>query len=333
MLKTNNNSLENVTVVDLCCGIGSFNLAFSSFGAKTIFACEIDEKAQAIYEKNHHLKPLGDIYEIDANDVPDHDILCAGLPCQPFSVAGKGKGFNDDRAQVFFEFVRIAKVKQPKVIFIENVKGLKNIDNGKALEKIIDKLNNIGYDVFYEILTASDYNVPQRRQRIYILAFRKDMNIKNFSFPKPEPLKVHVKDILQNDEDTSKYEIHRNDFIMKREDISEVSNGIVRLGHVNKGGQGEWLYSINGAAATIIAKGGGIGGTSGMYLVDSKEFKVKKLSPRECARLQGFPDNFILPDHDRTAYMQVGNAIVIDVLQKIIGEIVKNKEIMSHLKK
>ena len=310
--------LNDVKVVDLFAGIGGFHLAFSSFGAKIIYASEWDKSAAEIYEKNFNIKPMGDITKIKEDDIPEHDVLCAGFPCQAFSISGKRKGFEDSRGTLFFDVARIVKKKKPKVVFMENVKNFETHDNGNTLAVIKRTMEELGYTFFHKVLNAADYNIPQSRYRIYMVAFRNDLNIKEFEFPVEIALTSNVKSVLLPNTETEKYVICRKDIVMngKKEEISKKP---LRLGIVNKGGQGERIYSPLGTAITLSAYGGGVGAKTGIYLVDGK---MRKLAPRECARLTGFPDDFTISSNDNIAYKQFGNSVVVDVLQYIIEKMI-----------
>lgn len=318
---SNANALKGEKVIDLFAGIGGFHLAFKSFGADIIYANEWDKAAADIYYKNFGILPTGDITKIDAKDIPEHDILCAGFPCQAFSISGNQKGFDDSRGTLFFEVARIVKEKKPRVVFMENVKNFATHNNGQTLEVVKKTMEELGYSFFSEVLNAADFGVPQSRKRIYMLAFRDDLGIEKFSFPKPILLNKTVKNILLPEEFTHKYEIVRNDVTMK-DIIEKESTQPIRLGIVNKGGQGERIYSTLGTAITLSAYGGGVGAKTGIYLVNDK---LRRLSPRECARLTGFPDNFIIAQNDNIAYKQFGNSVVVDVLQYIIEEMIKKE--------
>jgi len=313
----------------LFAGIGGFHLAFDSYGATINYACEWDKDAAQVYEHNFGIKPTGDITKIDENSIPDHDILCAGFPCQAFSISGKQEGFNDSRGTLFFDIARIVKVKQPKIVFLENVKNLASHDNGRTLRVIMNTLDELGYDAYEKILNAADYGVPQSRQRIYIVAFRKDLKLSSFEFPKEIKLKTHVKDYLLDDHETEKYIISRNDIVFKENVIEIESNKPLRIGIVNKGGQGERIYSPCGTAITLSAYGGGVGAKTGLYRINGV---VRRLAPRECARLMGFPDSYKISMNDNVAYKQFGNSVVVNVLKAIIEEIVKDERILSWLK-
>jgi DNA (cytosine-5)-methyltransferase 1 len=307
--------LQGYRFVDLFCGIGGFHLALSAFGAECVFASDINESACKVYEKNFHIKPMGDIKKIKCKEIPEHDILCAGFPCQPFSISGNQQGFNDPNGKLFFEIIRIARFHKPKMILLENVKNLMVHDNGSTLQTIKDKLTSIGYKHFAQVLNASDFGIPQARKRTYIIAFKNNLKIKEFSFPKGISDFKIVSDILEK-ESSDEYIIDKTYTINK-----ELSNSItrskklVRIGKIGLGRQGERIYSVKGQATTLSAQGGGIGGKTGMYLVNGK---VRRLSPRECARLMGFPDDFIMADSDYKCYYQFGNSVVVNVIQEII---------------
>lgn len=314
--------LQRYRFIDLFCGIGGFHLALSSFGAECVFSSDINEKACKVYEKNFKIKPHGDITKIKCKEIPSHDILCAGFPCQPFSISGAKKGFDDKNGKLFFEIIRIARFHKPKVIFLENVSNLEAHDGGNTLKTIKQKLKSIGYRTFAKVLNASDYNVPQSRKRIYIIAFRNNLGIKDFSFPEVQTQITCVNDILEQTVD-SKYTISRNDIVISDDSDHKISKKLIRIGSVGPGRQGERIYSVQGPATTLSSQGGGPGGKTGIYKVG----KITRiLTPRECARVMGFPDNFILVGTDFDAYTQFGNSVVVNVIQEITKEIIKKIE-------
>lgn len=312
--------LDGWTFCDLFAGIGAFRMALESFGARCVFSSEWDADARKTYQMNYGEIPAGDITKIDEHDIPDHDILCAGFPCQPFSISGKMLGFQDTRGTLFFDVARIAKCRRPKIILLENVKNFKRHDGGKTMQTVLRTLDEIGYDAFYDVYNAADYGIPQKRERLFIICFRKDLEIALFSRPEAIELQRHVEDILLPEEAVDKYVVHRNDVTMKSGIVEQHCRFPLRLGIVNKGGQGERIYSPKGAGVTLSAHGGGPGGTSGLYLIDGR---IRRLAPRECARLNGLPDSFWLPEKDSIAYCQLGNSIVVDVIQRIVLEILK----------
>ena len=317
--------IKGLKYIDLFCGIGGFRYALDSFEAKCVFSSEIDKKASKVYQKNFCDMPQGDIRAIKECDILPHDVLCAGFPCQAFSISGKQRGFEDERGTLFFEIVRIASYHKPKLLLLENVANFARHDNGRTLKIVLETLKKIGYDVYYKILNASDYSIPQKRVRIYFVCFRNDMNIHNFQFPPRENLSSSLKDIILSDDETNDYVINRSDVVLapiKKEPsmFDFVPNKPIRVGKVNKGGQGERIYSDSGVSITLSAYGGGVGAKTGLYLINGR---VRKLSPRECARLQGFPDSFIMDESHSQSYKQFGNSLVIDVVQKILIEVNK----------
>lgn len=325
MIEVKNKYLQNFTFIDLFAGIGGFHQALSSYGGKCVFASEWDIHAQNTYKENFGIDVNGDITKIDEKDIPKHDIICGGFPCQAFSVSGKQLGFDDTRGTLFFDIVRIANYHKPKVLFLENVRNLYKHDNGNTFNIILKTLNDIGYNVYFEILNTSNYGLPQNRERVYIVCFRKDIDSSKFKFPKSINVKTCLEDILENDPIDGK--------IIEREDIKiskniEIQNDLfgvpillnkpIQIGIVNKGGQGERIYHSKGHSITLSAYGGGVGAKTGLYLIDDK---IRKLSPRECARLQGFPDTFKINKKINQAYKQFGNSVSIDVLQHILNNI------------
>ena len=198
-IKQINDLLSGYSYIDLFAGIGGFHIALSSFGAKCVFSSELDNDAQQVYEDNFGIKPFGDITKIDEKIIPAHDILCGGFPCQAFSISGKQLGFEDTRGILFFDVVRIINFHKPKVVFLENVKNLVKHDKGKTLNTIVTTLEKLEYDVNFKVLNASDYGLPQNRERIFIVCFRKDLQIKNFSYPKPTNKKTTLFDIIEKD--------------------------------------------------------------------------------------------------------------------------------------
>ena len=313
----------NKTFIDLFAGIGGFRQSLERKGATCVFSSEKNKYAAQTYFDNYGDKPQGDITLIKSEDIPRHNILCAGFPCQPFSVSGKQRGFEDSRGTMFFEIIRIANYHKPDILFLENVANLEKHKDNSTFNQMRDMLIEIGYNVYYKVLNASDYNVPQSRKRVYILCFRNDLNITEFKFPNKEEASIFLEDILEDDSITSKYVIDRDDIKFKdKEFIDGIKkvNKPVRIGTINKGGQGDRIYSPKGHAITLSAEGGGSGSKTGAYLVNGK---VRKLSPRECARVQGFPESFKITVSDSQAWKQFGNSVAIPVLDRILDELLK----------
>jgi DNA (cytosine-5)-methyltransferase 1 len=323
--RTGSKSLDDYRYIDLFAGIGGFHLAMSEFGASCVFSSEWDKHAAEVYEKNFCIKPFGDITKIEESIIPEHEILCGGFPCQAFSVSGKQKGFEDTRGTLFFDIARIIEFHKPKILFLENVKNLERHDHGNTLRVIVDTIKKLGYDVNHKVLNASDYGLPQNRERIFIVCFRSDLNIKKFQFPKPQAEAVSLNSFLESSPMAK---------IIKRPDVNfyktfepqknifgelVLPNKPIQIGTVNKGGQGERIYSPFGHACTLSAYGGGAGSKTGIYYVDGV---LRKLSPRECARVQGFPDSFQIDANQGQAYKQFGNSVAVNVLKEILIQVI-----------
>ena len=329
-IEQNKKKLYEYKFIDLFAGIGGFHYALKSFGAECVFASEIDKKASETYTTNHNLKPEGDITIIDEKKIPKHDILCGGFPCQAFSISGKQKGFEDTRGTLFFDIARIVNYHSPKILFLENVKNFAKHDNGKTLKTVLNTLNEMNYSVHYKVLNTSRFGLPQNRERIYIIAFNnKHFDNSNFDFPSLNIISS-LSEILENEPEDGK--------IIERDDINfyktyspeknifgeiDLLNKPIQIGKVNKGGQGERIYHPEGHAITLSAYGGGAGSKTGLYKINDK---IRKLSPRECARLQGYPEAFIYPKSVPEAHKQFGNSVSINVLQYIVKEIINTIE-------
>lgn len=306
------------TFIDLFAGIGGFRTALEKKGMKCVFSSEIDVKAQEAYFKNFGEVPSGDITEISEKKIPPHDILCAGFPCQSFSISGQSKGFDDDRGRLFYEIVRIAQYHQPHVLLLENVKNILTIDNGNVIKTIETKLDEIGYTLNKHILNASYFGIPQSRERVYFVALRKHNKTKNkliYSPPKESFKKIYLEDILEKEVNEALF-IDRNDMVIDFEDRKHKLEPI-RIGHVNKGGQGERIYSEKGHAITLSAFGGGVGARTGLYLIDDK---VRRLSINECKKLMGFPKNHYVSE-GMQGYQQLGNAVIPPMISHVYDSI------------
>ena len=323
------NALKGKKFIDLFCGLGGFRLALESYGAKCVFSSDIDNRVSKVYEKNFGDNPLSDITKVDERDIPKHDILCAGFPCQAFSISGKQKGFEDTRGTLFREVVRIAKFHKPELLILENVKNLERHDNGNTFKVIKENIENIGYNMYWKVLNASNYGIPQARERIYMICIRKDVDKHNYIFPESLKKKMCVNDILLKSGEEKKYVIHKP-YQMKESNspIKEfkIYDKPVRVGTVNKGGQGDRIYDPFGQAITLSAEGGGTGAKTGLYYVNNE---VRKLHPRECARLMGFPEEYKMDTLDNQAKKQFGNSVVVNVLQYIVKSIIDEGSISN----
>jgi DNA (cytosine-5)-methyltransferase 1 len=325
MAEKNKPNSEKLKFIDLFAGIGGFRLALESFGLNCVYSSEWDKFARQTYESNFGKKPDGDITKREESEIPGHDILCAGFPCQAFSISGKQKGFEDTRGTLFFDIARIAKFHRPKVLFLENVKNLARHDRGNTLETILKTLDDLGYRVFYKILNASNFGVPTARQRIYFVCFRMDLKINNFEFPEKQGVSSSLEQFLEREVKTEKYFIERDDISLKEREVAanvfgEYPQRPVQIGIINKGGQGERIYHPKGHAITLSAHGGGAASKTGAYLINGK---IRKLTPKECAGIMGFPEDFIIPVSDAQAYKQFGNSVAIPVIKAVFEKIIK----------
>jgi len=323
--------LKELKFIDLFAGIGGFHNALSDFEAKCVFASEWDKHASQTYLANYNIIPVGDITKVAEENIPTHDILCAGFPCQTFSISGKRKGFADTRGTLFFDIARIAKYHKPKILFLENVKNFIKHDSGKTLNTVVSTLEEIGYRVFYKVLNASHFGLPQNRERIYIVCFRKDILFGEFHFPVSNNKKVALQDFLEEKPNNAKI-INRKDVVLTKTFNIEVDllgeivlpNRPIQIGIVNKGGQGERIYHTLGHAITLSAYGGGVGSKTGLYKVGNI---IRKLSTRECARIQGYSDEFKIVSSPTQAYKQFGNTVAVNVIKAILTEIEKTPTI------
>jgi len=311
--------LSGIKFIDLFAGIGGFRQALESKNAQCVFSSEWNPLSQKVYFDNYHDVPFGDITKIPANSIPSHDILCAGFPCQAFSVSGKRLGFEDTRGTLFFDIARIAKVHRPKVLLLENVKNFLNHNQGNTMKTVSSTLEKMGYKVFSQVLRSSDYGSPQARERVYIVAIH---NFKGtFNFPKSSSHSIVMKDILidLSKNERKLLEIKRNDIEFYRDDKSITnSKRAYQIGKINKGGQGERIYSINAAGITLSAYGGGAAAKTGAYKVKRT---IRKLHPLECLRMQGFPDDFKLNCSFNQSYQLLGNSVTTNVIKALYNEI------------
>jgi len=297
--------------IDLFSGLGGFRIALERKGMECVFASDIDERVNLAYKKNFGDMPSGDITEISEKKIPKHDILCAGFPCQSFSISGKMKGLNDNRGRLFYEIIRIVQYHQPYVLLLENVKNILTVDNGQVIKTIEVKLDEIGYRLYKHVLNSSYFGIPQSRERVYFVGLRKDTGISS-SPPRETRKEIYLEDVLDKEVDDSLF-INRTDITIERENVEHALKPI-RLGIVNKGGQGERIYSIKGHATTLSAYGGGVGARTGLYLVDKR---VRKLSISECKKIMGFPVTFYVSEGLR-GYQQLGNAVIPAMIAKAV---------------
>lgn len=322
--------------IDLFAGIGGIRLGFEQAfkdEIKTVFVSEWDNKAVETYKANFKCDKniVGDITKVDEKEIPKHDILLAGFPCQAFSLAGRQKGFEDARGTLFFDVARIVKYHKPKVVFCENVKNLVNHDRGRTFRVIKNILDELGYQVFYKVLNSKDFGVPQNRERIYIVAFRSDIAPLSFDFPRSSGKQTLIKDIIEENVVSSKYYLSTTYLeSLKRHKERHMAKG---------NGFGYEIRDNESIAGAIVC--GGMGRERNLIvdkrLTDfkpvthikgevNKEF-IRKMTPREWARLQGFPEEFKLVVADTHLYKQFGNSVTVPVIKAIA------KKIKMHLEK
>lgn len=309
--------LSGMKFVDLFAGIGGFHVALKRQGAQCVAAVERDKHAAATYRANHGDKfPLfGDIRDVHAHALPDFDILCGGFPCQSFSIAGNQEGYaHPEKGGLFFEAMRIAAIKRPAIIILENVQAFATHDGGKTADQALDALAEIGYAASIQVMNAADFGVPQQRERLFIVAHRLDvMHGANrpFAFPAATDSTRIVADILEKGIRTDRCEEKVVRLLAKKIDPS-CPNKVGLIG--KKGNQGYRVYSPRGKGITLCASSGGLGRQSGLYLIDGKP---RRLTPRECARMQGFPDSFIPNPSPTQARKQFGNAVAVPLVAEI----------------
>jgi len=297
--------MEEIKFIDLFCGIGGFRQAMdeacreNSLIPNCVFSSDIDLACQFSYEENFGEQPFGDITKINEKDIPDHDILFAGFPCQPFSIIGQRKGFEDTRGTLFFDIARILKEKQPKAFILENVKQLVGHNNGHTLKVILNTLKELGYHVQYAVLNALDYGLPQKRERVIIVGHRQPIL---FSFPPPKRPFKPLSEVLEKNVDEKHYV---SDYILAKRQNKHKSAYKLSIWHENKSGN---ICSYPYSCALRS-------GASYNYLLVNGE---RRLTPREMFRLQGFPDNYKIVVNDGQARKQAGNAVPVNLVKAVI---------------
>lgn len=302
--RTSKNKLK---FIDLFAGIGGIRMGFEDENTECVFSSEWDKYASKTYEENYGEKPHGDITKIDEDDIPDHDILLAGFPCQPFSHIGKREGFkHETQGTLFFDVLRILKAKRPKSFLLENVKGLLSHDKGNTLKVILRSLHEeLGYSVFYKILDAQNFGLPQRRERIIIVGFRPDIDISEFKFPEGNDKRVPVCSILEDNPSGYTISKHLQDtYLFKKDD------GKPQI--IDKTSE----IQVN----TLVASYHKIQRLTGTF-VRGGETGLRLYSELECKRLMGFPDNFKVPVSRTQMYRQFGNSVAVPVIKAVADEI------------
>lgn len=315
-----------IKFIDLFCGLGGFRVAFESYGCECVFSSDIDKYARETYKDNFNEYPTGDITKINEKDIPDHDILCAGFPCQPFSIGGKRLGFEDTRGTLFFDVLRILKEKRPKAFFLENVAGLSSHDGGRTMQVILNSLKEINYIPFFKVVNAKDVGYPQNRARWYCVGFdaTKFPSINesfHFPFPSQQPLKYTIDTLLEKTTDTN-YKVsdvclqniysHIDEFKTSdryNQNFTLIANE-VRKSRCN--------FRCDGISPCLTAKMG-TGGNNVPIVVS----EGRKLTERECLRIMGYPDSYKIKENFHQSYKQIGNSVIVPIIKDIANELVK----------
>ncbi len=304
--------------IDLFAGVGGLRLGFENYGFRTVFANDFDKACKLTYDLNFKDSKmiLEDISKINVDDIPDFDFLIAGFPCQAFSIAGYRQGFADSRGRgnLFFDIVRIIKAKQPEAFLLENVKNLQSHDRGKTFEIISNTLIDLGYHIKYKVLNTMEYgDLPQNRERIYIVGFKNRAKSEAFQFPEKKTLNKKIVDFLDSTVPDKYYYNNKPLFDRIKKDITEE-------GKVYQWRRQYVRENKSGVSPTLTANMG-TGGHNVPIIKD--QHGIRKLTPRECFRLQGFPDSYKLPDNlgDASLYKQAGNSVSVPVIKRIAERI------------
>jgi DNA (cytosine-5)-methyltransferase 1 len=298
----------NLKYIDLFCGIGGFRLALEGLtGSECVFSSDIDPHCRHIYKENFGEEPAGDITQVNETEIPDHDLLLAGFPCQSFSIIGKMKGFEDTRGTLFFDIARILNEKRPQAFVLENVKQLVGHNKGDTLKVILKALNDIGYNTHWKVLNALDYGLPQKRERIFIVGSINDIDYK---FPEPKPAYTPLFELLEKNVNQRYY---ASDKIKAKRKAAHTSNIKPAIWHENKSGNiSSYPYSCALRA-----------GASYNYLLVNGE---RRLTPREMLRLQGFPDSYKIAVNDFHMRRLAGNSIPVNMARAVINNFLPHLE-------
>lgn len=317
--------------LELCAGIGGFRVALENLGCECVGYSEIDKHAIKLYSAFFNdERNLGDVTKIEAEKLPDFDILVGGFPCQAFSVAGKRGGFNDTRGTIFFDFARIMKAKKPKFVIFENVKGLLSHDGGKTYETMLRTLDELGYDAQWGILNTRFHGLPQNRERVYIVANLRERSSTKILFERGDGITDKVENKLKVSDFVGRYYTQTNKSHQRHGVLSDIGIApcltatdykeprIVKIGDIDGlNTQYSRVYDSEGVSTTINAQGGGLGAKTGLYNVNNS---VRRLTPKECFRLQGFKDEMVelgykLEISDTQLYKMAGNAVSVPVVE------------------
>lgn len=317
-----------ITFIDLFCGVGGIRIGMEAQGFECVMSCDINTECQRTYRENFNEFPLGDITKINEKDIPNHDILCAGFPCQPFSISGKQKGFEDTRGTLFFEICRIIDEKKPKVVFLENVKHLVHHDHGHTLEVILNKLDVLGYKVSWKVLNGADFGVPQNRERIIIVGAR--TGTFDFSKIKTSPRRKLL-DFLDTEGDFEY--LAPEEYTLLAETRQQPGSGLIFAGYRNKSirkvgvrpgtehlsrvhKQPNRIYSVHGIHPTLPSQE-----TSGRYFILTEDNRVRKLTLNECWTIMGFPKDYRKISAAGEQYRQLGNSVCVPMIAAVAEEL------------
>lgn len=312
-------------------GVGGIDKGFEETGHfVTVYANEFDPYPAETYEKNFKIKvDVRDISKVNPEDIPDFDVMLAGFPCQAFSIAGYRQGFDDEkgRGTLFFELIRILKAKKPDIVFLENVKNLVGHDNGNTFRVIVDELTKLGYHVKFSVLNAMEYgNVPQNRERIYIVCFKDKKAAKNFEFPMPIPLTTQLEEIIDFES-----EVPSNYYYTKGKFKGDIYEKLVKAMDDSRSIY-QWRRTyvrknMSGVVPTLTANQGT--GGHNVCLVKTR-YGIRKMTPHECFNTQGFPKDFVLPKQsDARLYKQAGNSVCVSVIKRIAEQIIKAAQVKN----
>lgn len=300
--------MKKYKFIDLFAGIGGMRMGFEKNKMECVFSSEWDIHAKKTYAENFGVIPHGDIHDISANDIPDFDILLGGFPCQPFSMIGKRKGFSDEKqGDLFFEILRILDAKKPRAFLLENVPGIITIEGGSTLKQIISMLDELGYNTSYYLIDASDYGVPQVRKRVYIIGFLKDCYTTEFTLKTSTKKKVDIGEYLESNPQGYSISKHlQESYLFKKND-----------------GKPEIINSNSkGQVKTLVSTYHKIQRLTGTFVQDGPT-GLRLLSERECKALMGFPSNYVFPVSRTQMYRQLGNSVVVPVIEDIAKQMKK----------
>ena len=313
-----------IKYIDLFAGVGGFRVGINKAHPdwECVYSNEYDKYANSVYKKHYERCDDRDIRTVKTEEIPDHDLLVGGFPCQAFSVAGKRRGFEDTRGTLFFEIARIAKQKQPRLLLLENVKGLLSHDSGNTFKTILRSLDELGYDCQWQVLNSKDFGVPQNRERVFIIGHLRGTsrpevfpigNPNENSFKQDKKLREQISNTLRTNYSNGK----SNETYILEKKLKEITK---------RQQQGMRVYDTSGISTTLAGQAGGWGAKTGLYQLNN--LKIRRLTPVECERLQGFPDNWTKYGHDNKEisdtqrYKQLGNAVTTTVVTSIVRKLI-----------